>query len=84
MDMGLLSLAFEYMAAAAAGSGQQARIILATLGRDWLNWSHVAPAKLKVAWLGSSRISAVTGPLPDTVTGRHALVWNPSASTRIV
>src|ERR1035437_3427031 len=43
MDAEWLSYATEYIAAAASGAGQQARIILATFGRSRLNWSHVGP-----------------------------------------
>ena len=72
MDAGWLSYAIGYIAAAASGAGQQARIILATFGRNRLNWSHVAPAKCGAPWLGSSSRSMVTAPRSDTVTGRHA------------
>src|ERR1039458_4016947 len=68
----LSSQALAYIAPAASGGAQQSKIILATLGRRRLSWSHVAPAKCGAPFLGSSRISAVTGPLPDTVTGRQA------------
>src|ERR1035437_4033627 len=84
MDAGWLSHAIGYIAAAASGAGQQARIILATFGCNRLNWSHVAPAKCGAPWLGSSSRSMVTAPRSDTVTGRHAPASYPSAVTMIV
>src|SRR5450759_2951392 len=83
MDAGRLSKPLAYMAAT-NGAGELARIILATLGRDWFNLSHVASAKCGLPFFGSSRISAVTGPRSDTVTGRHAPSSWPSAVTMIV
>jgi hypothetical protein len=67
MAAGRFSKPPAYIAAAASGVGELARIIFATLGRNPLTLSHVAPAKCSAPFLGSSRMSMVTGASLDTL-----------------